>query len=90
MQRLLGLGRDEAELLTDRARARLGRRGYLLRVATFNLATTPGLRRAIPRAARVRAIRPLLYGLLPGPSENLVYTTAEPGPPAEHPRRSAS
>ena len=51
----------------------LGRRGYLLRAAAFALATAPLLRRAIPRSFRVRAIRPLLYGLLPSPSENLFY-----------------
>jgi len=73
-QQLLGLTRPEAELLTSRARARLGRRGYLLRWAAFALATTPVARRVIPARLRVRAIRPLLYGLLPSPSENLFYT----------------
>ena len=57
----------------DLARARLGRRGYLLRCAAFLLATAPLLRHAIPMRLRVRAIRPFLYGLLPSPSENLYY-----------------
>lgn len=73
VQRLLGLTREEAELLTGRARTVLGRRGYLLRAAAFALATAPLLRLAIPRSFRVRAIRPLLYVLMPSPSENLFY-----------------
>lgn len=73
MRQLLGLDRAEAELLTRLARAGLGRRGYLLRAAAFMLATAPLLRHAVPSRIRVRAIRPLLYGLMPSPSENLLY-----------------
>ncbi len=79
VQRQLGLTRSEAELLTGRAQAGLGRRGYLLRALAFVLATTPLLRRVIPRRFRVRAIRPLLYGLLPSPSENLFYALPSAG-----------
>lgn len=80
VQRLLALSPAEAELLTSRAHARLGRRGYLLRIATFTIATAPLLRRAIPGGIRRRAIRPLLHGLLPGSSENLLYATFPPAP----------
>lgn len=83
LQQLLGLTRAEAELLTERARAGLGSRGYLLRAAAFVLATMPLLRRAIPRRFRLRAIRPLLYGLLPSPSENLFYALPNAGGSAE-------
>jgi hypothetical protein len=83
VQQLLGLTRSEAELLTERARAGLGTRGYMLRAAAFLLATMPLLRRAIPRRFRVRAVRPLLYGLLPSPSENLFYALPNAGGSAE-------
>jgi hypothetical protein len=73
IERLLGLSRAESDLLTGRACARLGRRAYLLRLATFTLATTPLVRLAIPRSLRLRAIASLLFALLPGPSENLLY-----------------
>jgi hypothetical protein len=71
--RLLGLDAGEAELLLELARARLGRRGYLLRRTAFAVATAPLLRHAIPIRLRVRAIRPFLFVLLPSPSENLFY-----------------
>jgi hypothetical protein len=73
----LGLSRAEARLLLARARARLGTVQLAPRVVSFSLATAPGLRRAMPRAMRVRAIRPLVYALMPGPSANLLY--ANPG-----------
>lgn len=82
-QRLLALTPAEAELLTGLARARYGRGGYAIRSAAFALATAPLLRRAIPRRVRVRAIRPLLHGMLPGPAENALYTEAHDRPSPE-------
>lgn len=73
LQRLLGLTQAEAELLTKRAVARLGKRGFQVRALAFALATAPVLRRLIPAPLRLRAITPLLHALLPGPSENLLY-----------------
>jgi hypothetical protein len=76
-QSLLGLSAAEAELLTSRARGRLGRRGYGLRAAAFLLATAPLARSVIPAGLRRRAIRPFVWGLLPGPSENHLYAVRE-------------
>jgi hypothetical protein len=73
----LGLSRAEARLLLARARARLGATGMTLRLIGFSLATAPGLRRALPRPLRVRAIRPLVYVLMPGPSANLLYASPD-------------
>jgi hypothetical protein len=75
---LLGLSREEADVLADGARRRLGRRGYALRLAAFLVATAPLGRLLIPRAARLRAIRPFVHGLLPGPAENLLYAGVRP------------
>lgn len=69
----LGLSSYEAELLADRARSRLGMREYAVRLLAFRAATTPVLRQLIPVGLRRRAIAPLVYALIPGPSENLLY-----------------
>jgi hypothetical protein len=69
----LGLTPAEAELLTRRAATRLGRRSYEIRALAFTVATTERLRPLIPRRLRLKAIRPLLHALFPGPSENLLY-----------------
>jgi hypothetical protein len=71
--RTLGLTPAEVELLTSRAATRLGKRRYQVRALAFTLATTAPLRPLIPRRLRLRAVRPLLHALLPGPSENLLY-----------------
>jgi hypothetical protein len=73
----LGLSRAEARLLLVRARTRLGGVGLTLRLAGFSLATAPGLRQALPRPLRVRAIRPLVYALMPGPSANTLYASPD-------------
>jgi len=70
---LLGLSATEAELLAARAEARLGRRAYAIRLAALLLTTAPVLRRAVPPKLRRRLIRPFVYALISGPSENLVY-----------------
>jgi hypothetical protein len=69
----LGLTPAETALLTRRAVLRLGRWPYEARAVAFIVATNARLRRLIPRRLRLRATRPLLYALLPGPSENLLY-----------------
>lgn len=84
VRRILGLTPWEAELLIDRARSRLGRRGYGVRLVGFSVATAPGVRRAIPAALRHRAIRPMVYALIPGPSENLLYASPTGGEEREH------
>ena len=76
MRKALGLSPAETELLLGRARRRIGRRGYPLRIAAFTLATTPLVRRLIPRSARARLAAPLVHALLAGPAENLLYTGA--------------
>jgi hypothetical protein len=73
----LGLSREEAELLTGRAQARLGTFQYNVRLAAFLIGGSPVARLLVPRRARERAIRPLLHALLPGPSENLLYARAQ-------------
>jgi hypothetical protein len=73
----LGLSRAEARLLLVRARTMLGAAGLTLRLISFSLATAPGLRRALPRPLRVRAIRPLVYALMPGPSANTLYASPD-------------
>lgn len=70
----------EAEVLVRRARTRVGQRGYALRMAAFGLATMPGLRQAIPAAVRSRLIAPMIYALVPGPAENLLYAGTPPSP----------
>jgi len=80
--RALGLTQAEAELLTSRAARRLGRRRYRVRALAFTVATAAPLRPLIPRRLRLKAIRPLLHALLPGPSENVLYATRQaPGKP---------
>jgi hypothetical protein len=79
IRKALGLSSTEAELLLGRARGRIGQRGYPLRIAAFAIATTPLLRRLIPRSARARLIAPLVHALLAGPAENLLYTDATAG-----------
>lgn len=69
----LGLTPAEAELLTRRAAQRLGKVSYEIRALAFTVATADRLRPLIPRGLRLRAIRPLLHALFPGPSENLLY-----------------
>jgi hypothetical protein len=86
LSKLLGLSPEEAVALTDQARARLGSRAYALRLAAFLVATAPVARRLIPLGARRRAIRPFVYGLVPGPAENLVYA----GVLSPHPRLGGS
>jgi hypothetical protein len=71
--KLLGLSSVEAGLLLARARRRLGTRGLAVRTVAFSIATSP-LRRLLPRRLCEAAIRPLVYALIPGPTENLLYT----------------
>lgn len=83
LSRLLDLSSAEAALLSARARTSLGPRAYAVRAVAFLVATAPILRRALPAGVRRKAIRPLVYGLIPGPSENLLYagvTVGEEGP----------
>jgi TRAP-type C4-dicarboxylate transport system permease large subunit len=75
---MLGLSSGEAELLVGRARARLGRRGYSVRLAALTVATTPILRKVIPPSTRRRMIAPLIHSLIAGPAENLLYAGASP------------
>lgn len=75
---MLGLSSEEAVLLVGRARARLGRRGYSVRLAALMIATTPVLRKVIPPSTRRRMIAPLIHSLIAGPAENLLYTGAFP------------
>ncbi|HET7590287.1 MAG TPA: hypothetical protein VFK14_08940 [Solirubrobacterales bacterium] len=56
-----------------KARNRLGSRSVVVRGLAFTLATNPLLARLLPRRLREAAIRPLVYALIPGPSENLLY-----------------
>ena len=73
LKSLLGLSSGEVSLLLARTRAALGDRAYAVRAAAFVLATAPLLRRLVPPRTRRAAIRPFVYALLPGPSENLLY-----------------
>lgn len=79
LTRLLGLSSSETALLTERARARLGARGYALRLWAFIVATAPGIRQVAPKPLLRRGIRPFVYGLIPGPGENLFYAGAWDG-----------
>lgn len=73
LARVLGLSPAESRLLLSRARNRLGFRGLSTRVLAFSVATAPLLRHLLPRRVRETAIRPLVYALFPGPTENLFY-----------------
>lgn len=86
--KVLGLSEDEAGLLVKRARAKLGARGLASRELAFLLATAPVIR-LLPRRLREPAIRPLVYALVPGPTENLLYARI-PHPPAAAERRGGS
>ncbi len=79
--KVLGLSEDEAGLLLKRARAKLGGRGLAVRGLAFLLATAPVLR-LLPRRLREPAIRPLVYALVPGPTENLLYARVSQTPAA--------
>ncbi|HEU4707562.1 MAG TPA: hypothetical protein VFS64_10265 [Solirubrobacterales bacterium] len=72
LEETLGLSDPEAHRLLVKARKRLGRRGFAVRGLAFTLATGP-LGRLLPRGLRQAAIRPLVYALIPGPTENLLY-----------------
>lgn len=71
--KVLGLSDEEAGLLLERARGRFGSRGLGIRELAFLLATSPALRHLLPRRLREAAIRPFVYALVPGPTENLLY-----------------
>jgi hypothetical protein len=75
---MLGFSLEEADLLIGRAQARVGRRGYLVRLAALAVATAPVLRRMIPPSARRRMIAPLVHSLIDGTGENLLYAGAFP------------
>jgi hypothetical protein len=86
--KVLVLSKDEAGLLLKRAGAKLGGRGLAVRKLAFLLATAPGVR-LLPRRLRVPAIRPLVYALVPGPTENLLYARVSRTPVAEQSGESA-
>lgn len=65
-------------MLAASARAKLGRPAYAIRLAALLLATAPAVRRAIPAGLRRRSIRPFVYTLISGPSENLLYARVGP------------
>jgi hypothetical protein len=69
----LGLSSEEARLLLARARAELGSRDLGVKALAFTVATAPVVGRLLPRRVRQAAIRPLVYALIPGPAENLLY-----------------
>jgi hypothetical protein len=71
--KVLGLSDQETGLLLRRARGRFGSRGLGVRESAFLLATSPVLRSLLPRRLRESAIRPFVYALVPGPTENLLY-----------------
>lgn len=72
LSRVLGLDPSETAVLGRLARERLGYAGYTVRVVLLLIAASrPG--RLLPRALRLRVIRPLVFSLLWGPAENLVY-----------------
>lgn len=81
LAKALGLSRQEAERLLARARGGVGNRGLLLRRLAYALGVNPILGRLLPRRIREAAIRPLVYALIPGPTENLLYArvTTLPG-----------
>ena len=69
----LGLSSEESRLLLARARMELGSRNLRARALAFTIATAPVVGRLLPRRVREAAIRPLVYALIPGPAENLLY-----------------
>jgi len=69
----LGLSSEESRLLMARARAELGNRNFAVKALAFAVATAPVVGRLLPRRVRQAAIRPLVYALIPGPAENLLY-----------------
>jgi hypothetical protein len=71
--KVLGLSSEESRLLLARARADLGRRNLGVKALAFTVATAPVVGRLLPRRVREAAIRPLVYALIPGPAENLLY-----------------
>jgi hypothetical protein len=78
LSKLLGLSVEEAAAFSGQARKRLGVRAYAIRLAAFLVATAPLAARLLPAGPRRRAIRPFVYGLVPGPAENLVYAGVLP------------
>jgi hypothetical protein len=80
----LGLSSEESRLLLARARAELGSRNLGAKTLAFTVATAPVVRRLLPRRVRQAAIRPLVYALIPGPAENLLYAgVTAPGTAAD-------
>lgn len=85
LRRLLGLSAEEAATLGGQARGRLGGRAYAVRLVAFLVATAPVVARLLPVGLRRRAIRPFVYGLVPGPAENLAYAGVLPLAEPEEP-----
>jgi hypothetical protein len=71
--RALGLSSEESRLLLARARGELGSRDLGVKSLAFAVATAPVVGRLLPRRVRQAAIRPLVYALISGPAENLLY-----------------
>jgi hypothetical protein len=69
----LGLSSEESRLLLARARAELGSRNLGAKMLAFTVATVPVVGPLLPRRVRQAAIRPLVYALVSGPAENLLY-----------------
>lgn len=78
LSKLLGLSVEEATTFSEQAQERLGARAYAIRLIAFLVATAPLATRLLPAGPRRRAIRPFVYGLVPGPAENLVYAGVLP------------
>jgi hypothetical protein len=71
--RLLGLAPDETRRLVALFVRRRGRLAFAVRALALLVAASRPGRAILPRAIRLRAIRPFLHELLWSPAENLVY-----------------
>lgn len=80
----LGIDKELAEQLLERAREAYGEANYDAHAFTFALAVRSPAATVMPQRAREKAIEGLLEPMLSAPASNLAYATdgSDPGPPA--------
>jgi hypothetical protein len=78
--RVLGLAPGEVRELARHFVQRRGRAFFTIRALALLVAASRPARSVLPRAVRLRALRPFLHELLWSPAENLVYLRREERP----------
>lgn len=85
--RTLGLTSTETAFVLDRARSRLGARGFWLRRVAFGIAVSRAGQAVLPRPLRRRLIGALLAHTLAGTEDAVAYVGLRPLEPSAEPPR---